>query len=77
MNARAGLLAGTMAMALAVPAWGDPSAPALPGPTFEGDRYASLWTKSPFAIATPDAITGRGRMLGDFLLALEETRGVR
>ena len=24
----------------------------------------------------PDAIKGRGRMLGDFLLALEETRGV-
>jgi hypothetical protein len=26
-----------------------------PGPGFVGDRYASLWTKSPFAIATPDA----------------------
>jgi uncharacterized protein YyaL (SSP411 family) len=29
------------------------------------------------AIATPEGIKGRGRMLGDFLLALEETKGVR
>jgi uncharacterized protein YyaL (SSP411 family) len=29
------------------------------------------------AIATPEEIKGRGRMLGDFLLALEETEGVR
>ncbi len=29
------------------------------------------------AIATPGEIKGRGRMLGDFLLALEETTGVR
>jgi hypothetical protein len=29
--------------------------PALPGAGFTGDRYAPLWTKSPFAIATPDA----------------------
>lgn len=29
------------------------------------------------AIATPEQIKGRGRMLGDFLLALEETRGLR
>jgi hypothetical protein len=29
------------------------------------------------AIATPDGIKERGRILGDFLLALEETRGVR
>jgi uncharacterized protein YyaL (SSP411 family) len=28
-------------------------------------------------VVTPDAIKGRGRMLGDFLLAIEETRGVR
>jgi len=28
-------------------------------------------------VATPDEIKGRGRMLGDFLLALEETKGVR
>ncbi len=29
------------------------------------------------AIATPDAIKDRGRFVGDFLLALEETKGVR
>ncbi len=29
------------------------------------------------AIATPDRIRDRGRMIGDFLLALEETKGVR
>jgi uncharacterized protein len=29
------------------------------------------------ALATPDQIKERGRMLGDFLLALEETKGVR
>jgi hypothetical protein len=28
---------------------------ATPEPGFSGDRYANLWTKSPFAIATPDA----------------------
>ena len=28
---------------------------ALPGPAFSGDRYTALWSKSPFAIATPDA----------------------
>jgi hypothetical protein len=27
----------------------------LPGSGFDSSRYASLWTKSPFAIATPDA----------------------
>jgi hypothetical protein len=27
----------------------------MPGSGFAGDRYAGLWTKSPFAIATPDA----------------------
>ena len=27
--------------------------------------------------ATPDAIKDRGRMIGDFLLAMEETKGVR
>jgi uncharacterized protein YyaL (SSP411 family) len=29
------------------------------------------------AIATPEEIKGRGRMLGDFLMALEESKGVR
>jgi hypothetical protein len=28
---------------------------ALPGAGFNGDRYETLWTKSPFAIATPEA----------------------
>jgi hypothetical protein len=28
--------------------------PTLPGPGFSADRYATLWTQSPFAIATPD-----------------------
>jgi len=27
----------------------------LPGSGFNGDRYTTLWTKSPFAIATPEA----------------------
>jgi hypothetical protein len=31
---------------------------ALPAAGFSGDRYASLWTKSPFAIATPEAAAG-------------------
>jgi hypothetical protein len=30
-------------------------APEIPTEGFEGDRYSSLWTKSPFAIATPEA----------------------
>ena len=30
-------------------------APAVPGPGFPGDRYASLWTASPFSIPTPEA----------------------
>jgi hypothetical protein len=41
-------------------AWGiaradDAGDAALPAPGFAGDRYAALWTKSPFAIATPEA----------------------
>jgi hypothetical protein len=35
---------------------GDVKTPsALPGSGFSAERYAGLWTKSPFAIATPDA----------------------
>jgi len=30
----------------------------LPGSGFNGDRYTTLWTKSPFAIATPEAGAG-------------------
>ena len=40
-------------------------------------RYAGAITGALRSIATPDAIKERGRVLGDFLLALEETRGVR
>jgi hypothetical protein len=29
--------------------------PPLPSSGFNGDRYSTLWTKSPFAIATPEA----------------------
>ncbi len=31
---------------------------ALPGDGFPASRYETLWTKSPFAIATPDAVQG-------------------
>jgi uncharacterized protein YyaL (SSP411 family) len=40
-------------------------------------RYPAAIAATLRAIATPDEIKGRGRVLGDFLLALEETRGVR
>ena len=43
----------------------------------EDARYRSAIAATLRAIATPDAIKARGRMLGDFLLALEETRGER
>jgi len=39
--------------------------------------YAKAIAGAIRAIATPEEIKGRGRMLGDFLLALEESRGVR
>ena len=39
--------------------------------------YARAIDRTLRAVATPDAITERGRFLGDFLLALDETRGVR
>jgi hypothetical protein len=43
----------------------------------EDPRYRTAIAGTLRAIATPDAIKARGRMLGDFLLALEETRGLR
>lgn len=56
MNARVEFFAGIAMMLLASDAWAAPaSAPATPGPAFDGGRYANLWIKSPFAIATPDA----------------------
>jgi uncharacterized protein len=48
-------------------------------PAGSGDRarYARAIAGTLRAIATPDEIKARGRVLGDFLLALEETSGVR
>jgi uncharacterized protein YyaL (SSP411 family) len=40
-------------------------------------RYPAAIGAALRAVATPEGIKGRGRVLGDFLLALEETRGVR
>jgi hypothetical protein len=57
MNLRAGLFACVSAALCAFHAWADaaPAPDTLPGAGFDGDRYANLWTKSPFAVATPDA----------------------
>ena len=41
------------------------------------DRYRAAIAKTLVFVATPDRIRSRGRMVGDFLLAFEETRGVR
>jgi uncharacterized protein YyaL (SSP411 family) len=41
------------------------------------ERYRAAIAGTLRAVATPDAIKARGRVLGDFLLALEETRGFR
>jgi uncharacterized protein len=43
----------------------------------DGAKYRGAIANALRCIATPDAIKGRGRVLGDFLLALEETRGQR
>lgn len=40
-------------------------------------RYRHAIDRILRAISTPEEIKGRGRMLGDYLLALEETKGVR
>ncbi len=40
-------------------------------------KYEAVIANALRAIATPDAIQARGRMIGDFLLALDETRGAR
>ena len=40
-------------------------------------RYVRAIGETLRAIATPEEIKGRGRMLGDFMLALEETRSTR
>jgi uncharacterized protein YyaL (SSP411 family) len=44
---------------------------------FPTEAYRNFIARTLRAIATPDQIKGRGRMLGDFLLALEETEGCR
>jgi uncharacterized protein len=41
------------------------------------EAYRGFIARTLRAVATPDQIKGRGRMLGDFLLALEETQGCR
>jgi uncharacterized protein YyaL (SSP411 family) len=41
------------------------------------DAYRKLIARTLRAVATPDQIKDRGRMLGDFLLALDETKGCR
>jgi hypothetical protein len=41
------------------------------------DGYRRLIARTLRALATPEQIKERGRMLGDFLLAIEETKGVR
>jgi hypothetical protein len=57
MNARSGLFSALAVIFCVFNAWADtaPAPATLPGAGFEGDRYANLWTKSPFAVATPDA----------------------
>jgi len=40
-------------------------------------KYKRLIDRTLRAMATPERIHDRGRMVGDFLMALEETRGVR
>jgi len=54
MNAHAFFALGFLGLMAVSPARAD-DASGLPGPGFSGDRYTTLWTKSPFAIATPEA----------------------
>jgi hypothetical protein len=55
MNARQWSIAGALLVS-GLPCLADPTKSAeLPSPGFNSARYATLWTKSPFAIATPDA----------------------
>jgi uncharacterized protein YyaL (SSP411 family) len=46
-------------------------------PAAEAKRYASAIDRILRAISTPEEIKARGRMIGDYLLALEESKGVR
>jgi hypothetical protein len=42
-----------------------------------GDRYKKSIENALFAVATPETIKSRGRMIGDFILAIEEAQGQR
>ena len=55
MNARFASVPVCMLMAMLAAQADDPAGSPLPAAGFSGDRYAALWTKSPFAIATEDA----------------------
>jgi hypothetical protein len=54
MKAFPGFILAAVAIILVSRAHAAPD-PDLPGLGFDSGRYAGLWTKSPFAIATPDA----------------------
>jgi hypothetical protein len=46
-------------------------------PAAEAKRYGSSVDRLLRAISRPEDIKGRGRMIGDYLLALEESKGIR
>lgn len=46
-------------------------------PTADAAPYRAMIAGTLAAISTPERIADRGRMIGDYLLALEETKGVR
>jgi hypothetical protein len=46
-------------------------------PAAEAKKLAPAIDRTLRAVSTPEQIRGRGRMIGDYLLALEETKGVR
>jgi uncharacterized protein len=46
-------------------------------PPADARRYASAIDRTLRAVSKPEEIRGRGRMIGDYLLALEESKGVR
>jgi hypothetical protein len=72
MSVRFFIIIGFLSLMLACHAHGDDSS-TLPGAGFGADRYATLWTKSPFAIATPEA----GAASQDFeLVGLAQFDGV-
>ena len=46
-------------------------------PAAEARKLGPAIDRTLRAVAKPEEIRGRGRMIGDYLLALEETKGVR